>query len=268
MNELRYETHIPSDLLLPFVLYSNMTISTNHFNPIPNWHDDLEILNCRAGEGYIIMDGKKISFSVGDTILVCPLIIHNVFSKSSVSFFVITPGRDFCAANGIDTDQLMYPEKIRDASLDQLANELETYYNSDVNLRTAKMRCVMLEIMVYLTEKYGFEADKSGTRRKVEFVRIRNAIRFIRDNYERCISLDEVAKNVGINKFTLMRDFKELTGMTIISYLNNYRCRVAYELICAGMNVSEAAERCGFNNLSYFSKTFVKNIGELPSKSK
>ncbi len=268
MNLLRYETHIPSDPLLPFVIHSKMNISAAHFNPISNWHDDLEILNCKAGEGYITMDGKHIRFSAGDTICICPLVIHNVFSNSSVIFTVITPRRDFCLANGIDTDQLKYPERLRDTTLDHLADELEIHYHSTDPLRTAKIRRTMLEIIIQLTDKYSFAADKTDSKKKTEFIRVRNAIRFIRDNCEKNLSLDEIAKNVNINKFTLTRDFKELTGMTIVSYLNKYRCLAARDRIYAGMSVSEAAEQCGFSNMSYFSKTFLKYIGTLPSKSK
>lgn len=268
MEDLRYETHIPSDPLLPFVIYSGMDISATRFNPIPNWHDDMEILNCKTGEGYIIMDGKQIGFSAGDTILVRPLVIHNVFSQSSVRFSVITPKRDFCSANGIETDQLMYPEKIRDNTVDRLSDELERYNSSNTPLRIAKIRRTILDIMIHLTEKYGLPAKDFQTEKKSEFLRVQKAMQFISDNYTIQLSLYDIAKNVGINKFTLARNFKELTGMTIVSYLNKYRCLMARERIYTGMSIKESAEQCVFSNMSYFSKTFLKHIGKLPSQSK
>jgi AraC-like DNA-binding protein len=39
-------------------------------------------------------------------------------------------------------------------------------------------------------------------------------------------------------------------------------------LLKKGTSVSEAAENCGFQNLSYFSRTYKKYIGELPGKHK
>ena len=45
MNDFRYETHIACDPLLPFVLDDIMTLTPDFFNPVPNWHDDLEILS-------------------------------------------------------------------------------------------------------------------------------------------------------------------------------------------------------------------------------
>ena len=268
MNDFRYETHIACDPLLPFVLDDIMTLTPDFFNPVPNWHDDLEILNCREGEGYVIMDGKRVDFSAGDTVIICPFVIHNVYSDSSVSFFPVTPGRDFCVSNGIDTDRLVYPEKIRDAEMNKLSRELESHYHSSDYLRTANIRRTVLNMMINLTEKYGRLPDETSNGKKADFIRVRNVIRFIRDNYGRGITLDEIARYSGINKYTVSRDFKELTGMTIVSYLNNYRCRIARERICSGMSVSEAAEICGFTNLSYFSRTFRKYVGELPSKNR
>lgn len=137
--------------------------------------------------------------------------------------FPVTPGRDFCVSNGIDTDRLVYPEKIRDAEMNKLSRELESHYHSSDYLRTAKIRRTVLDMMINLTEKYGRLPDETSNGKKADFIRVRNVIRFIRDNYGRGITLDEIARYSGINKYTVSRDFKELTGMTIVSYLNNYR---------------------------------------------
>ncbi|MBR6603969.1 MAG: AraC family transcriptional regulator, partial [Clostridia bacterium] len=45
-----------------------------------------------------------------------------------------------------------------------------------------------------------------------------------------------------------------------------YRCKKASELISEGLSVSEAALKCGFSNMSFFTRTFREYIGCLPSK--
>ena len=48
--------------------------------------------------------------------------------------------------------------------------------------------------------------------------------------------------------------------------LNEYRCMKAAEYISDGKSVSKAASPCGFDNNSFFTKTFKRYIGALPSK--
>ena len=58
----------------------------------------------------------------------------------------------------------------------------------------------------------------------------------------------------------------EVTGYSPISFLNLLRCTRAQEYLTSGrFNVSETAALCGFENLSYFSRTYKKHMGMLPS---
>ena len=88
---------------------------------------------------------------------------------------------------------------------------------------------------------------------------------YIRSNFTKKLSLDNIAIYVGISKYHLCREFKTLTGNTIIEFINTLRCTEAKRLIEKGMRVSEAAYTCGFDNLSYFSRTFQHIIGHEPS---
>ncbi|EOU2011906.1 helix-turn-helix domain-containing protein, partial [Clostridium perfringens] len=56
---------------------------------------------------------------------------------------------------------------------------------------------------------------------------------------------------------------------TILDYINHIRCINARNLILYnGYTISESAYKSGFNNLSYFSKTYKKYMGLLPSEEK
>jgi transcriptional regulator GlxA family with amidase domain len=95
---------------------------------------------------------------------------------------------------------------------------------------------------------------------------VKAAISFIRNNYDRKFSLDELAKSVYSNKYVLSRSFKATVGRTVMDYANEYRIKQAALLISNGARICEAATLCGFNNLSFFSKTFKRYFGKLPSQ--
>ena len=84
----------------------------------------------------------------------------------------------------------------------------------------------------------------------------------------RKITLDDISKAVLFDKFALCREFKKTTGQTIVENLNNYRCIKAIEYLSAEYTVAQTAAFCGFDNLSFFTKTFKRFIGKLPSDYK
>ena len=59
---------------------------------------------------------------------------------------------------------------------------------------------------------------------------------------------------------------KELTGKTPVEYLNSYRVeRACRKLLGSDLSITQIAYGSGFNDLSYFIKTFKKIKGSSPS---
>jgi AraC-like DNA-binding protein len=112
---------------------------------------------------------------------------------------------------------------------------------------------------------YQKETALPPTVAKHGFDNVKAAIGYIRQSYDRKISLDELAKITYSDKYALCRNFKRLTGQTVVQYINLYRCQKAAEMITNGQTVAEAAHLCGFDNLSFFTKTFKHYMGALPS---
>ena len=81
------------------------------------------------------------------------------------------------------------------------------------------------------------------------------------------LTIDEIADEVGLSKYHFSREFKKVTGLTIVSYINIVRCRNAEKLLIKNeYSVHDIAVKCGYENDSYFSKTFKKHMGMLPSE--
>lgn len=77
----------------------------------------------------------------------------------------------------------------------------------------------------------------------------------------------EIAKSLSMSESKLTRLFRSVYGISLHQYVKNQRLEKAASLILqGGMNVSEAALKCGYNNMSHFSKEFQKKFGTVPSK--
>jgi len=92
---------------------------------------------------------------------------------------------------------------------------------------------------------------------------------YIRRNYTSDISTAGIGQAIGVSLYHLCRCFKDVTKVTIISYINLLRCDTAKTLLASGnYSVSEAAFMSGFQNMSYFTKTYKQYKGCIPSKEK
>lgn len=86
-------------------------------------------------------------------------------------------------------------------------------------------------------------------------------------NYARQITIDEIAKHVGMNRSAFCTFFRKQTGKTYINFLNEYRLKVAYhQLANSDSNISTVCWQCGFNDLAYFDKLFRKTFNTSPSE--
>ena len=92
---------------------------------------------------------------------------------------------------------------------------------------------------------------------------------YIRKNYAHDITLASIASAVHMNESYMSRRFKKLTGVNISEHINFVRVREAVKLLTeTDCSVTEAATRCGFNNVNYFAAVFKKMLGTTPLKYK
>jgi len=107
----------------------------------------------------------------------------------------------------------------------------------------------------------------SQDARKVS--QIRPAINYIDANYNKPITLADVAKASHLSISRLAHIFKEQMGITIIDYLTSVRIERAKQLLLAtDQNCTEICFQVGYNNQSYFTRTFKGLVGMTPRQFK
>ena len=90
---------------------------------------------------------------------------------------------------------------------------------------------------------------------------------FIKENYGNHISLDDIADSAHVSRSECIRCFKKNVGETPVRYLTDFRIESAANmLIMTEEPVNEIATICGFDDMSYFSKTFKNKKGVSPSQ--
>jgi len=138
--------------------------------------------------------------------------------------------------------------------LDINYNKLLTYNDKELLRR---IMCQILSEACLL-----FESDFKKKYSKA----VTKSIQYLKINYEHEITLDELSLSISISKNYLSSLFKKEVGMTLWEYLTDIRMKKAKYLMDTTMlNVTEIANKLGYDNANYFSKVFKKAHGESPS---
>jgi len=97
--------------------------------------------------------------------------------------------------------------------------------------------------------------------------RMAKIYRFTTRNYNRKISLEEVASVAGMNSTAFCRYFRQKTGKTFAQFVNELRISYACKIIIHGnQTIARISDEAGFNNLSNFNRQFKSFIGKSPSE--
>ena len=99
-------------------------------------------------------------------------------------------------------------------------------------------------------------------RKVVKNAHVRKAVAYIRRNYAQDISLEDVARECGLNPFYMSRIFKQTLDVSFVTLLTGIRLEHAVELLREGeMTNREIAETVGYMSASYFHKVFRQKTG-------
>lgn len=91
---------------------------------------------------------------------------------------------------------------------------------------------------------------------------------FIEENYFNVIKLDELSIIAKMNKYSLLRTFTKIKGVTPYQYLQTIRINKSKELLEKGEEVIDVALKTGFTDQSHFTNFFKKFIGLTPAQYK
>lgn len=261
-----HETHIAikKNKLCPFKLLSAKKTGVG----ICNWHSNLEIIHVTEGNGSAQYGGETLKIETGDTVVINSGALHCFFSGHSMDFIGIIIDDDFCKESGIVPEKFDFERLIKDRRLGELihtcADTVKAYQNSKEPLYAAKARSQVLSLLVFLAEGYSKEVtgETEGKKTSEEYVKM--VIGHLIDHYTDDVTLDSLAALCGITKFHLARVFKHYTRETIFTYLNALKCKNAQKYLSRGVSVTETATRCGFESVSYFSRTYKRVMGFSP----
>ena len=105
------------------------------------------------------------------------------------------------------------------------------------------------------------EAEESESNSANSFI-VKNALKYIQENYTRKITLAEVAEKTYVSQWYLSKLLNKHTGKSFSDILNQIRINVAKDLLRnPSMRIGNIAEEVGFIDMAHFSRVFKKFEG-------
>lgn len=264
--EKLYEHHykLKSDKLCPFKLERGERSDTYFYN----WHENIEIVLIVDGEGAFQYSSDKPTVKRGDIIVINSGVIHR--PSPDIEFYYLIIDESFFRENGFSVSELEFERLIRDDECKSLflsVKDKMSEYKSG-RRHPAELRESVLSLIIHLYNNHLRKNEKREHSVSSEAGCVKSALAYINETYTEGISLSDIAAACGVTSSHLSRAFKQQTGQTVITYVNILRCKRAAISISEGTSITEAAIECGFESLSYFSRTYKRVIGYAPSEIK
>lgn len=260
----------------PIAYYHQSPLSPRYHMHI-HWHTHYEIIRIITGTFHLTLDDETRILQAGDCVLITGGTMHGgvpydcVYDCIVFDFQLLTHENHACAKtmHDIITHKMSIFPFLSDYSkeilpiIKKLCHALsrkQTGYEFATQGYLYLMLSVILENHLYEEVVYD---NVSASR----LTSIKNVLMYISENYANHISLDTLSKIAGMNPKYFCRYFRSVTERTPIDYLNYYRIECACELLSTkDMTIKETAISCGFNDESYFIKTFHKYKGTTPKQ--
>ena len=257
MDSINYEPHIHNDPSFPIIFHlDNMKLGANF---LTHWHENIEILFIIEGSISVLSDANRITAKKGDIAIINSNNIHHIQSLEEISkYYCLIIDRKLCEEFGLYIEEIIFQRLINDKKAIKKFIKIKNEVIYKKALYKSAVKSAIIELLIYLYRDYILsESPLSNKSENIKIEMIKKAIKYIGDNYNKNISTTDIAKEIGLSKSYFCRIFKEITGYTAVLYINFIRCSNAKKLLQTGKyTVSEVALLCGFDNLSYFSKTY------------
>lgn len=244
-------------------------------------HDHSEIVFILSGTGYHLFNGKSFPVKTGDVLLIHSGSTHaynhrdlemvNIIYDTSQLYLPILDGAS------LPLFQLIFPdirkakpsfgEPILSLEPEDMKRILDLIWKMEEKFDSphpgAKLYCLSVFLETVMELCWLYSGGKPEKEEKT--FRIGEVMAYMNEHYQERVSIDQMARKAYTSQRNLFLQFKNATDCSPIQYLIKLRISRATEMLLqTTMSIGEVADKCGFSDSNYFSKTFHLHTGMSP----
>lgn len=246
-------------------LYISSTIIENGFLTSLHSHANLELLLITKGSGVIKTTNHTIEVKECDFVVINPNCMHCEIGEG-LRFYAIGLDNTTIFANENYTKKIILKSlnhelyKSIKHSFDLIYDETRINDKSSASIINSS-----INIIFSLIER-SFEFNTT-TYDKNDYELVENIKQIIDSYYQTNINLNDISHRLSLSVSSICHIFKKHTNQTIFEYKLNKQLEEACNLLTiTDMKILDICQLIGFNDNSYFSKTFRKKYGFTPKE--
>ncbi|WP_248926889.1 response regulator transcription factor [Paenibacillus hamazuiensis] len=134
-------------------------------------------------------------------------------------------------------------------------------------IEVGDMKTSLQRLQKRLHQRESRPAEAHVERDPAELSAVEQVVRLIKERMPGEITLQEAAAHVHLNASYLSQLFKLQMKTNFVDYVLTLRMEEAKRLLAkTSLRISEIAERLGYTDVSYFSNTYKRTMGQTPSE--
>ncbi|MGC1204395.1 MAG: AraC family transcriptional regulator [Flavobacteriaceae bacterium] len=262
------------------LLVKQHTEKVDKNNAFWHFHPELELVYVNKGQGKTHIGNHLSYFNNSQLILIGANLPHNGFADRLTANGTETTVQfksDFLGADFINIPEMTNVSALFERAKKGIKFGIET--KAKIGAKIDKLQkhngldhvLKFLSILNYLanTEDYTIlNADGIALETNPQDSdKINTIYKYVNNNFQKHITLDEIADKVSMTVPAFCRYFKKTTGKTFTQLVNEYRVVHATKLLNESkMSIADICFECGFNNFSHFNKQFNEVTGKSASQ--
>lgn len=245
-----------------------------------HYHPEIELVFVNGGSGKRQIGSHVSYYNDGDLILIGSHLPHCGLTDDSTgntNETVIQMKPDFLGEQFLGLPEMQHINALfsearagiafGSETMKKVAPQIESMESQDQFERLLTMLSVLKELhsakdaRILNAEGFSLETQVQDNDR------INTVFNFVKDNFQKPITLEEIADKVSMTVPSFCRYFKKVTNKTFTRFVNEYRVVHASKLLAEKpIGITEICFESGFNNFSYFNKTFKELTGKSASE--
>ncbi|GAB6931438.1 hypothetical protein JCM10914A_54210 [Paenibacillus sp. JCM 10914] len=260
--------------------YYDRIYRTKPFERNNHYHGTYEIYYLISGERNYFIKEKLYAIHAGDLILINKFDVHKTSGANhpehervviNFSDSFLGKGHPLLPSgllNMFDQDMPLIRLTSSEQALvvhilDKMAHEIQHRSAAYEHM----LRVLLLELLLITNRLSRLTVLPEDNAVNPLHQKITDVVKYIHLHYADKITLQQLSATFYISPFYLSRIFKEITGFTIINYLNLIRIREAQRLLIeTELKIIDIAVQIGFESLTHFDRTFKKIMKMTASK--